>query len=103
MLLAGTATAKIHIYDVPSHQLLRTISLGSAALPANAPNFHVTCLHPMLRPADLVGHVALGSGVFGKAESETVVRPVAVFQRVRDRKARERHEVGVILSGASLV
>lgn len=98
---------------MPSHQLLRTIALGAAAAPAGAPSMQITYLRTMLRPADLVGHVSLslgasggaaggGSGA-GPAGGEGVVRPVAVFQRVRDRKARERHEVAVILPGSGLV
>lgn len=97
MLLAGTSTAKIHIYDVASHQLLRALFLGSAAAPATAPTFAITYLQTMLRPPDLLGHVALGVG--GASAQEELVRPVAVFHRMRDKKAREKHEVGCILPG----
>ena len=90
MLLAGTSTGLIHIYDIASHQLLRTLSSHKGV--------QITHLATMLRPPDLVGHVSLSLGVGGGDAKEGIpVRPVAPFQRIRDGKAREAHEVSLLL------
>ncbi|KAI0367031.1 WD40 repeat-like protein [Pilatotrama ljubarskyi] len=91
ILLAGTATGLIHIYDIASHQLLRTLSSHKGMA--------ITHLSTMLRPPDLVGHISLtlSSGAAGDARENIPVRPVAPFQRVRDAKAREAQEVSLIL------
>ncbi|KAI0629250.1 WD40 repeat-like protein [Trametes polyzona] len=91
MLLAGTASGLIHIYDIASHQLLRTMSSHKGMC--------ITHLSTMLRPPDLIGHISLtlSSGAAGDARENIPVRPVAPFQRIRDAKAREAHEVSLIL------
>lgn len=98
MLLAGTAAGSIHLYDIASHQLLRTIS--NTALKGLA----ITHLETLLRPSDLIGHVSasLGAstGVGGVSARDVLpTRPIVAFQRIRDMKAREAHEVLVALQG----
>ena len=91
MLLAGTTTGLIHIYDVASHQLLRTLSTHKGT--------SITHLETMLRPPDLVGHVSLtlSGGGISESKENIVVRPVATFQRIRDAKARDAHDVSLVL------
>jgi pre-rRNA-processing protein IPI3 len=104
-LLVGTTKGKIHVYDVPSHQRLRTImpSLGSSSTSSGSSNapLPITHIQTMLRPADLIGHVRLDvdqhKGGLGGGRAEVVPRVVAPFQRTRDAKARESHEVGMVL------
>lgn len=90
MLLAGTATGLVHIYDIASHQLLRTLSSHKGMT--------ITYLSTMLRPPDLVGHMSLTLAPGANETKENIpVRPVAPFQRIRDAKAREAHEVSLLL------
>ncbi|GBE86365.1 Pre-rRNA-processing protein [Sparassis crispa] len=89
LLLAGTATGLIHIYDVTSHQLLRTLSTHKGLV--------ITHLATLIRPSDLIGHISLSMAAGGEARDSVPVRTVAPFQRMRDAKAREAHEVGIIL------
>ena len=81
MLLAGTTTGLVHVYDVASHQLLRTLSAHKG--------MSITHLTTMLRPPDLVGHVSLtlGTGSAGESKDGIPVRPVVPFQRIRVAKA----------------
>lgn len=88
LLLAGTATGTVHIYDIPSHQLLRSISAHKG--------FTVAHLATMLKPPDLVGHVSLSMSA-GDPKDVVPVRPVVAFQRMRDAKARQAHEVATLL------
>ncbi|KAI0766912.1 WD40 repeat-like protein [Trametes elegans] len=91
MLLAGTASGLIHIYDIASHQSLRTVSSHKG--------MSITHLSTMLRPPDLIGHVtlSLSAGSAGDTRENIPVRPVVAFQRIRDAKAREAHEVSLLL------
>ncbi|KAI0091715.1 WD40 repeat-like protein [Irpex rosettiformis] len=95
LILVGTETGLIHVYDIASHQLLRSISTHKG--------FSITHLSTMLKPPDLIGHVSLSLSASGPLDSrESIpVRPVATFQRVRDPKAREAHEVTMMLSPSS--
>lgn len=80
-LLVGTQSGEIHVYSLPSHQLLRTIS--SHASP-------VTHLSTMLRPPDLVGSRT-------KLDSWPIME-VKPLERTRGgRIAREVQEVSVVL------
>ncbi|KAI0821545.1 WD40-repeat-containing domain protein [Irpex lacteus] len=96
LLLVGTSTGQIHTYDIASHQLLRTISThkGSST---------ITHIMTMLKPPDLVGHVSLNFGSGGNVNANAdervgvPVRSVGVFQRVREPRGREGHEVLVML------
>jgi pre-rRNA-processing protein IPI3 len=88
-LLAGTTAGKVLLFDVASHQLLRSFVLGAP----------VTYLASGLRPPDLAGHVRLGGGRDARAP---VPRHVAPLQRTRDEKARLAHEAWVRLPEASV-
>ncbi|EMD38945.1 hypothetical protein CERSUDRAFT_112651 [Gelatoporia subvermispora B] len=91
LLLAGTAGGLVHTYDIASHQLLRTLAAHKGLAIAH--------LATMLRPPDLVGHISLTLCAAGPGtERESIpVRPVVPFQRMRDPKTREVHEVAMLL------
>ncbi len=83
----------MHVYDVPSHQLLRTINAHTG------PGLAVTHLTTLLKPPDLVGHVRLG----GDKDCGIPVRPIVPFQRMREARPREAHEVTMMLPHAQKV
>lgn len=87
LLLVGTVSGLIHLYDIASHQLLRSISAHKG--------MSITFLATMLKPPDLVGHISLSSSA--DAKDVIPVRHVAPFQRMKDPKARETHEVTMML------
>jgi hypothetical protein len=89
-LLAGTALGNVHVYDVPSHQLLRTINAHPGS------GLAVTHLTTLLKPPDLVGHVQLG----GDKDGGIPVLPILPFQRMREARPREAHEVTMMLPHA---
>ncbi|PCH44265.1 WD40 repeat-like protein [Wolfiporia cocos MD-104 SS10] len=90
LLVVGTATGAIHTYDIASHQLLRTL--------ATHKGMTITYIATLLRPPDLVGHISLSLAAGAGTETkEAPMRRVAPFQRMRDAKAREAHEVSVLL------
>ncbi|KAF8817499.1 pre-rRNA-processing protein IPI3 [Phlegmacium glaucopus] len=90
ILLVGTLGGLIHLYDIPSHQLLRTISTHRG--------LSITHLETMIKPPDLIGHISLDFRV-GTADTKDIipVKPVVPFQRMRDAKARDAHEVTMML------
>ena len=90
ILLAGTLAGLIHLYDIPSHQLLRTISTHKG--------LSIAHLETMIKPPDLIGHISLDFRV-GTLDTRDVipVKPVMPFQRMRDAKARDAHEVTMML------
>ncbi|KAG6890965.1 hypothetical protein C0992_011724 [Termitomyces sp. T32_za158] len=90
-LLVGTETGLIHIYDIPSHQLLRTITTHKG--------FVITHLVTMLKPPDLIGHINLNLSVGSAADAKDIipVKHVSSFQRMRDPKTREAHDVAILL------
>ncbi|KAF8489311.1 WD40-repeat-containing domain protein [Gautieria morchelliformis] len=89
-LLAGTASGQIHIYDVESHQLLRSINTYRDK------GLGITSLATFLKPPDLFGHVSLGDGGAAARDADPI-RPVAPFQRTKDASARQAHEVSIML------
>jgi pre-rRNA-processing protein IPI3 len=91
LLLVGTATGLVHLYDIASHQLLRTISTHKG--------MSISHLATMLKPPDLIGHVSLSLNVgsFSDAKDVIPVRPVVPFHRMKDAKARDAHEVMMML------
>jgi len=94
LLLAGTASGIIHIFDIPSHQPLRTISTHQDLV--------ITHLSTMMRPPDLVGHVSLQIGISNGSRNVgqgdvMSLRSVVPFDRTRDPRKRETREVGMIL------
>ena len=90
-LLVGTEGGLIQLYDVASHQLLRTISSHKGGA--------IKFLRSILKPIDLVGHVSLNLHVNGATDAKDVipVRPVLPFQRIKDVKLRDTHEVTIML------
>ncbi|KAH7335164.1 WD40-repeat-containing domain protein [Rhizoctonia solani] len=80
-LLIGTASGSILIYDLESHQLLRSIATHKDK------GLSVTYLQCMLKPID---HDT-------KEKDPIPLRPVIPFQRMRDLKARETHQVMVMI------
>lgn len=97
LLLVGTSAGLIHSYDIASHQLLRTISTHKG--------LSISYLATMLKPPDLVGHVSLSLGTNNSADSRDTIpaRTVAAFQRMRDPKQREAHEVSMFLPPSQTV
>ncbi|KAF8661367.1 hypothetical protein AX16_001461 [Volvariella volvacea WC 439] len=89
-LVVGTALGFILIYDVPSHQLIRTISTHKS--------FSITYIKTMLKPMELVGHFNSNSSI-GKSDSKDFItlKPVVPFHKTKDIKAREAHEAHVLL------
>ncbi|KIK68011.1 hypothetical protein GYMLUDRAFT_36824 [Collybiopsis luxurians FD-317 M1] len=89
-LLVGTSSGIVHIYDSPTHQLLRTISTHKG--------LSISHLSTLLKPVDLTGHI---SSTFSSSSVTTLdtipVKPVLPFQRMRDPKMRELHEVSTML------
>jgi pre-rRNA-processing protein IPI3 len=85
ILLVGTTDGLIHLYDVPSHQLLRSISTHKG--------MSISHIQTIIKPADLIGHISLEMKAGVDARDLIPVKPVAPFQRIRDLKARDAHEV----------
>ncbi|THH10360.1 hypothetical protein EW145_g1398 [Phellinidium pouzarii] len=95
MLLIGTAVGEVHLYDIASHQLLRTLS----PVKDKAQGLAVTHIECMLKPPDLIGHINLDLQFGGmmSAKDAMPTKPVTPFQRVRDGKARDMHSVPMML------
>lgn len=53
----------------------------------------------MLKPPDLIGHISLNLSLGSTNDARDVipVKPVATFQRMRDAKTRDVHEVSMQL------
>ncbi|KAG9312910.1 WD40-repeat-containing domain protein [Chiua virens] len=60
LLLVGAVTGIIYVYDIASHQLLRTISTHKG--------LSISFLATMLKPPDLVGHISLSLNVTSMAD-----------------------------------
>lgn len=85
-LLVGTATGVVQVYDIPSHQLIRSINVQQG--------FAVTHVCSFLKPLDLVGQMTIG----GPSTTDSIpVRPISSFHRIRDQASRDAHEVPVML------
>lgn len=86
-LIVGTAAARILVYDIRSHQLIRTVNCPK--------DFIINSLQVMLKPQDLMGHVTIGAA---KSDTGAVpIQSITAFQRTRDPKAREAHDVLITL------
>lgn len=92
-LLVGTEGGLVHLYDVASHQLLRKISSHKGGT--------ITFLRSILKPIDLVGHVNLNLHVNGATDAKDALptRSILPFQRIKDTKLRDTHEVTTVLPG----
>ncbi|KLO17981.1 pre-rRNA-processing protein IPI3 [Schizopora paradoxa] len=89
-LIVGTENGLVNVYDIASHQLLKSISSHKGLA--------ITYLVPMLRPPDLIGHTSISLSTSNITTKESLpLKPIAPFQRIRDPKAREAHEVPMIL------
>jgi pre-rRNA-processing protein IPI3 len=81
-LLLGTHTGEIHIYALPSHQHLRTLSSHSSP---------ITHISTLLRPSDLIGTTS------GRKEGLPVME-IKPLERVRaGRIAREVQDCTLVL------
>lgn len=81
---------QILIYDVASHQLLRSINNFKDK------GYEISYLITLLKPPDLLGHVSLGDRGVSAGEQDPV-RPVAQFHKIKDVSARIAHELPLIL------
>jgi pre-rRNA-processing protein IPI3 len=92
LLLAGTSNGNIYLYDIPSYQRMRTISTHNGLV--------ITHLATMLKPPDLIGHVSLSLSASASASDlrdVIPIKPVLPFQKIRDAKNRETHQVSILL------
>lgn len=96
-IFVGTEGGLVHLYDVASHQLLRTITSHKGGT--------ITFLRSILKPIDLIGHINLSLHVNGTTDAKDVipVRPIQPFQRIKDAKLRDAHEVTIMLPAARRV
>lgn len=96
ILLVGTSDGLIHLYDVPSHQLIRSVSTHKGM-----PIVH---LETMIKPPDLIGHTSLEFRSGGASETKDIipVKSILPFQRMRDAKTRENREISAVLSHHSV-
>lgn len=86
-LVVGTANGTIHLYDVASHQLVKTINTHQG--------FRANHVSTFLKPPDLIGHITLGS--VSSHLDAIPVHPIASFHRIRDAAARATHEVPTMM------
>ncbi|KAH8832482.1 WD40-repeat-containing domain protein [Flagelloscypha sp. PMI_526] len=94
LLLVGTSIGLIHVYDIPSSQRLRTISSHKGT--------PITYLKTLPKPLDLIGHVSLSLIPPSSSSADGIkdivpTKPILPFQRIKDSKAREAHEISVLL------
>ena len=91
IFLVGTSDGLIHLYDIPSHQLLRTISTHKG--------MSIAHLQTMIKPPDLIGHISLDFRVGTSLDFKDLIpiKPIVPFQRIRDAKSRAAHEVTTML------
>ncbi|KDQ18934.1 hypothetical protein BOTBODRAFT_63086 [Botryobasidium botryosum FD-172 SS1] len=92
-LIVGTSTGQVNLYDIASHQLLRTF------IQPQQSGLAITHVGSMLKPADLIGHIRLNDSpaAGGDKDSAPPIRPITAFQRVRDMKVHANHEVTMML------
>lgn len=57
----------------------------------------ITHLATLLKPPDLIGHISLNVGGTSGVVENIPVRPIVTFHRMKDAKAREAHEVSMLL------
>lgn len=88
-LLVGTSSGLLHIYDSPTHQLLRTITTHKG--------LSIAHLATLLKPIDLTGHVNFTFSSSVSTVDTIPVRPIVPFQRMRDAPNRGLHEVSLLL------
>ena len=89
ILLVGTSEGLIYLYDIPSHQLLRSIPTHKG--------MSISHIQTLIKPPDLIGHVSLQMQAGVDAKDDIPVKPVVPFQKIRDAKARVAHEVTLLL------
>ena len=100
-LLVGTGSGEVLLYDVASHQLVRSFT----PLKDKAQGLAITHIECLLKPPDLIGNISLGFNVSSMTSAKDVIptKPVMPFQRVRDGKARSLHEVSMMLPSSTEV
>jgi pre-rRNA-processing protein IPI3 len=87
LVLAGTAAGSVQVFDVESHQLLRSVTTYKDK------DLRITAVATMLKPLDLIGHVNLN--VDASDGFAVYVKPVAPFMKVKDAKKREKKEIWI--------
>jgi pre-rRNA-processing protein IPI3 len=87
LLLVGTSAGSIRIFDIASHQLLRSILVHKDK------GLRISTLATILKPLDLVGHINLNLSADAKDGPPIHPKPVVPFMKMRDAKAREKREV----------
>jgi pre-rRNA-processing protein IPI3 len=92
-LVVGLESGLVNIYDVTSHQLLRSINTHKGQ--------PMAMVGSMIKPFDLMGHIEIGE-TSGSRE-DVPIRAILPFQRIRDPRAREAHEVSVLLPPTNIV
>ncbi|KAJ7850065.1 WD40 repeat-like protein [Mycena olivaceomarginata] len=88
LITVGEPVVSITISLTSTLLLLRSISTHKG--------FSIAHLATMLKPPDLIGHVSLSINA-GHSSESTPVRHVAPFQRMRDAKSRDAHDITMIL------
>jgi len=86
-LLVGLESGLVNVYDVTSHQLLRTITTHKGQ--------PMVMVGSIIKPFDLMGHIEIGET--SASREDVPIRSVMPFQRIRDPRAREAHEVSILL------
>lgn len=91
LLVVGTAGGSVFIFDIPSHQRLRTIPIQKG--------FNITFVTVMQKPRDLVGHIKLNLGSTSGTETKDAIslRPVCAFQKMKEPKSQVEHEATILL------
>src|SRR5437016_12125256 len=77
--------------------MLRTISSHKG--------MSIAHLETMIKPPDLIGHISLDCRVRSSTDSKDLIpiKPIVPFQRIRDAKSREGHEVTTMLPNHNTV
>jgi len=92
-LLLGLESGLVNVYDVTSHQLLRSITTHKGQ--------PIVMVGSMIKPFDLMGHIEIGET--STSREDLPIRSILPFQRIRDPRAREAHDVSILLPPSNTV
>ncbi|WWC64154.1 uncharacterized protein I303_106762 [Kwoniella dejecticola CBS 10117] len=90
-LLIGCSDGTIHLYSLPSHQHLRTLSSHSGP---------ITHLSTLLKPVDLLisgGGSSSSGGVKGKVLEEYPIMEIKNFERMKSQNVKTNHNITIKL------